>query len=144
MKMRRWIRKIVPFLAFLNIRQRYQRGSNVMKIEAAKAYVLGIKKSRSFLLGALFVSFSWVLLFSGLLLIHVAFFAYSDWSVRSKYLMALWLGGFEILIAGGIMFYLFREETWIKFSGIDHVVNSVLKKKTETASTSIHSPKGGR
>ena len=125
----RWIRKILPFLNFLNIRKRYQRRSSLIKIEVAKAYVLGVKKIRFFLLGVLFVLFSLVLFASGLLLIYTALFAYSGWTVQVKFMVALLLGVFEVLVASGILFYLFREETWVKFSGINHILNSVVKKE---------------
>lgn len=124
----RWIDKILPFLTFLGIRKSYRRRVSLMKIEAAKAYVLGVKKIRFFLLGVVFVLFSLALLASGLLLIHMAFFAYSGWSVQVKFLVALLLGCLEFLVASGILFYLFREETWVKFSGINHILNSVVKK----------------
>lgn len=137
--MLRWICKILPFLAFLNIRKRYQRRASLIKIEAAKAYVLGVKKIRFFFLGVLFVLFSLVLLASGLLLIHLALFTYSSWTIQVKFLVALLLGCLEFFAAIGILFYLFREETWVKFSGINHVLNSVLKKETGSLSSSIHS-----
>ena len=132
MSMFRWISKLFPFLAFLNVHKRYQRRASLLKLEAAKAYVLGIKKIRLFLLGALFVFFSLVLLASGLLLIHIALFSYSSWSAQMKFWMALALGCFEILAASAILYYLFSEETWVKFSGIKYVLNSVVKKKTES------------
>ena len=128
MSMFRWIRKILPFLVFLNIRKGCERRSSLIKIEVVKAYVLGVKKIRFFLLGVLFVLFSLVLLASGLLLIHLALFIYSGWTVQVKFLVAFLLGGFEVLVASGILFYLFREETWVKFSGINHILNSVIKK----------------
>ena len=123
-----WIRKILPFLVFLNIRKRYQRRSDLIKIEIAKAYVLGVKKIRFFLLGVVFILLSLVFLVSGLLLIHLAIFAYSGWTVQVKFLVALLLGCLEFFMASGILFYLFREETWVKFSGINHILNSVIKK----------------
>jgi hypothetical protein len=123
-----WLPKILPFLTFWNIRKRYQRSSSLIKIEAAKAYVLGIKKIRFFMLGALLVLFSLMLLGSGLLLIHLALFTYSNWPVQVKFLVAILLGGFEFFVASGILFYLFREETWIKLSGINYLLNSIVKK----------------
>jgi len=128
MSISRWIRKILPFLVFLNIRKGYQGGSSLIKIKVAKAYALGVKKIRLFLLGVLLVLFSLVLLTSGLLLIHMALFTYSGWSVQVKFLVAILLGCFEVFAASGILFYLFREETWVKFSGINHVLNLVIKK----------------
>ena len=136
MSMFRWMRKFLLFLAAFNIRKRYRKSASLIKIEAAKAYVLGVRKIRLFLLGALFVFFSLVLLASGLLLIHMAFFTYSTWTVQMKFLVALLLGCMEVFAASGILFYLFREETWIKFAGINHILNSVAKKEAEPFSSS--------
>ncbi len=97
-----------------------------MKIKAAQVYVLGVKKTRTFFLGALFVSVSFVFFINGLSLIQAAFFTYSIWSSEVKFVVALLLGGIEFLGAIGIFIYLFREETWGKFSGIHKVVNLVI------------------
>lgn len=126
----RWIRKILPFLVFLNIRKGCERRSSLIKIKVAKAYVLGVKTIRFFLLGALFALFSLVLFASGLLLIYTALFTYSGWTVQVKFMVALLLGGLEVLVASGILFYLFREEIWVKFSGINHILKSVVKKES--------------
>lgn len=96
-----------------------------MKIKAAQVYVLGVKKTRDFFLGALFLSVSFVFFINGLSLIQSAFFTYSMWSSEVKFVVALLLGGIEFLGAIGIFIYLFREETWSKFSGIHKVVNLV-------------------
>ena len=103
-----------------------------MKIEVAKVYILGVKKIRFFFLGALLVLFSLLLLASGLLLIYLALFVYSGWSIQLKFLLALLLGCCEFFIAWGILFYLFKEETWIKLSVINHMINSAGKKKART------------
>ena len=67
---------------------------------------------------------------SGLLLVYIALFAYLGWTVQVKFMVALLLGGFEVLVASSILFYLFREETWVKFSGINHMLNSVVRKES--------------
>ena len=128
MSMLRALRKFLPFLTFLSILTTYQRRVSLIKIEAAKAYVLGVKTMRFLLLSAMLALFSLVLFASGLLLIYTALFAYSGWSVQVKFLVALLLGGLEIFVASGILFYLFSEKTWVKFSGIKHVLNSAVKK----------------
>ena len=94
-----------------------------MKIRAAKAYVLGVKKIRLFFLGVLFVSVSFVFLVNSLSLVQTAIFTYSAWSNEMKFVVAMLLGGFEFLVAISIFIYLFREATWSKFYGIPQVVN---------------------
>lgn len=124
------IRRIVSPLLLFNIVGRYQGRAALMKIKAAQVYVVGIKKVRILFLGVLFVIFSFVLLGSGLFLIHTALFTYSMWSVGMKFIVALLLGGVEFMGAIGILFYLFREETWVKFCGIQKVLNSVVEDKS--------------
>lgn len=125
------IRKIFSPLLFLNIVSRYKGRSSLMKIKAAQAYVVGVKKIRIFFLGVLFVIFSFLLLGSGLFLINAALFSYSLWSDQMKFTMALLLGVIEFLGAIMILFYLFREETWVRFCGIQNVLNSVVKGKSD-------------
>jgi hypothetical protein len=127
--MRRLFQQLVSSFFLLNIVRRFRSRSSLIKIKAAQVYVLGVKKTRFFFLGVLFVSVSFVFLINGLSLIQVAFFTYSMWSNESKFFVALLLGGIEFLGAIGILVYLFREETWGKFSGIHKVVNLAVDKE---------------
>ena len=123
---RRLIGQLFSSFLLLNIVRRARNRSSLMKIKAARIYVLGVKKTRLFFLAVLFVLISFIFLINGLSLIQAAFFTYSMWSSEMKFIVALIFGGVESLGAIGILFYLFREETWSKFSGIHHVVNSVI------------------
>ena len=125
------IRKIVSPLLFLGIVNRYEGRSALLKIKAAQTYVVAVKKIRIFFLGILFAVFSLLLLGSGLFLVHTAFFSYSLWSFQVKFIVALVLGGVELLGAVIILFYLLREETWARFYGVSGVVNSVVNGKSE-------------
>jgi len=132
--MRRFIQQLIASLSLLNIVRRYKNRISSMKIKAAQAYVLGVKKTRIFFLGGLCVAVSFVLLINGLSLIQASFFTYSMWSNEMKFVVALILGGIEFLGAIGILIYLFREETWGKFSEIHKVVNSVVEDKSDKKS----------
>jgi hypothetical protein len=127
--MRRLFEQLVSSFFLLNIVRRCKGRASLMKIRAAQVYVLGVKKTRFFFLGALFVSVSFVFLINGLSLIQEAFFTYSMWSNEMKFVVALLLGGIEFLGAIGIFIYLFREETWSRFYGIQTMVNSVISEK---------------
>ena len=124
------IRTIISPMLFLNAVSRYNGRSSLMKIKAAQAYVTGVKKIRIFFLGVLLVIFSFVLLGSGLFLIHTALFTYSRWSFQMKFIAALVLGGIEFAGAIMFLFYVFREETWAKFCGIQKVLDSVVEGKS--------------
>jgi hypothetical protein len=127
--MRRLFEQLVSAFFLLTIVRKFKSRSSLMKIRAAQAYVLGVKKTRLFFLGALFVFVSFVFLINGLFLIQAAFFTYSRWSTEVKFIVALLLGGIEFLVATGVLIYLFREETWGNFSGIQKVVNSVIDEE---------------
>jgi hypothetical protein len=129
--MHRLFEKIVSAFFLLTIVRRVKSKSSLMKIRAAQAYVLGVKKTRLFFLGVLFVSISFVFLINGLSMIQTAFFTYSMWSSEMKFIVALLLGGIEFLGAIGVLIYLFREETWGKFTGIHKVVNLVIKEESK-------------
>jgi len=62
MLMFRWILKILPFLTILGIRKKYQKRVSLMKIEVAKAYVLGIGKIRFFSWERCLYCFHWCFL----------------------------------------------------------------------------------
>jgi len=126
---RRLFQQLVSSLLLLNIVGRYKNRTSLMKIKVAQAYVHGVKKTRIFFLGVLCVSVSIIFLINGLSLVQEAFFNYSMWSNEMKFAVALSIGGIEFLGAAGILIYLFREETWSKFSGIQKVINLVVDQE---------------
>ena len=135
MTVRRLIHQLFSTFLFLNTVRRYESRSSLLKIKAAQAYVLGVKKTRTFFLGALFALVSFVFLINGLFLIQTAFFTYSLWSSEVKFVVALLIGGIEFLGAAGILIYLFREEIWGKFFGIHKVVNLAIDKESQNKET---------
>jgi hypothetical protein len=116
---------VMKVFSFLSLRRKV----SLMKIKAAKAYVVGVKKTRVFLLGAMLVLVSLVFLADGLSLAHTALFVFSGWSDQTKFTVALLLGIGEFLVAMGILWCLFREETWVRFTHITKVVNAVVGKR---------------
>jgi hypothetical protein len=129
--MRGLFEKLVSAVLLLTVARKFKSRSSLMKIRAAKAYVLVIKKIRLFCLGILFVTISFILLMNGITLVQAAIFTYSTWSNEAKFISGLLLGGIEFLTAVGILIYLFREETWSKFSGIPQVVNLVINEERQ-------------
>ena len=104
-------------------------GSSLLKIKAAQGYVLGVKKTRVFFLGALLVLVCFMFLLNGLSLIQTAVFTYSMWSSEVKFAVALFIGGVELVGAVCVLIYLFREETWGRFFGIDKVINAAIEQE---------------
>ncbi len=132
MGIRQAIHQMLAYL-FLSIAKICKNRTSLLKIKSAQAYVLGVKKTRGFFLGVLFVLIALVFLINGLSLIQTALFTYSMWGNEVKFAVALILGGIEFFGAAGILIYLFKEETWGKFSGIPKVLNSVLEKRSGNA-----------
>lgn len=126
---RRLASQLFSSFLLLNIVRRYKSRTSLIKIKAARMYVLGVKKTRIFFLGALFVLVSFVFLINGLFLVQSALFNFSMLSNEVKFVAALLLGGIEFLGAIGVLIYLFREETWGKFTEIHKVVNLVVDEK---------------
>jgi len=137
--MRRLLEQLLSAFLLLTVVRRFKGGASLMKIKAAQAYVLGVKKTRIFFLGVLFVFVSLVFLFNGLSLIQSAFFTYSMWSNEIKFVVALMLGGIEFLGATALLIFLFKEETWGRFSGIQKVVNLVVNEDDKNNELTGHS-----
>jgi hypothetical protein len=127
--MRLLFEQLLSGLFLLRFVRRFKNRTALMKIRAAQAYVLSVKKIRVFFLGALFVLISFVFFINGISLIQSAIFTYSMWSNEIKFVVALLLGGIEFLLAIGVFIYLFREETWSRFYGVQKVVNLVIDKE---------------
>ena len=135
MTIRRLISQLFSSFLLLNIIRRCESGSSLLKIKAAQGYVLGVKKTRVFFLGALLVLVCFVFLINGLSLIQTAVFTYSMWSSEVKFAVALLIGGVELVGAVCVLIYLFREESWGRFFGIQKVVNLAIDKKGQDNKT---------
>ena len=129
--MRRLVEQFVSAFFLLTIVRKLKGKASLMRIRAAQAYVLGVKKTRIFFLGVLFVLVSFVFLINGISLIQSALFTYSMWSMEVKFVAALIIGGLEFLGAMGVLIFLFREETWGRFSGIPKVVDLAVGEESK-------------
>jgi hypothetical protein len=130
--MPRLIRQLFSSFLLLGIVRGYKNRTSLMKIKAAQTYVLGVQKTRLFCLAIFFMTLSLVFLVNGLSLIQASLFTYSMWSSETKSVAALILGGVEFFGAIIIFIYLFREETWSKFSGIRKVVDLIVNEKEKS------------
>jgi len=137
--MRRLLEQLVSAFLLMTIVKKAKNRTALIKIRGAQAYVLGVKKTRTFFLGCLFVFISIMFLVNGLYLIQTAVFTYSMWSNEKKFLVALIFGGIEFLGATGILIYLFREETWGRFSGVQKVVNLVINEEDKNNDLTVQS-----
>lgn len=128
--MKTFLRRIISSLIFFNVVQGVKGKSSLIKIRAAQFYIRGVRKARLLFIGILALVATFILLGSGLSLIHSALFTYSQWSLQVKFIAALILGAVEFLGAVIILLFVCREETWVKYSGIQRMVNSAIEAKS--------------
>ncbi len=131
MSIQRMTKKLLSLFMVAGLTGSYQRKMAIFKINAAKTYIIGIKKIRFLALAVLFILIALAVFVCGLILVHAALFAYSPWSAQTKWIAALVLGAFEITAAAVMMIFVFKESTWIKFLAIDQVVRTVTKNKSD-------------
>jgi len=127
--------KLLSAFLFTNMLKRYKNKTFLMKIKVARGYIIGVKKTRLLSVGILFVFLALTFLISGLFLIQAALFTYSAWSNVMKFNIALILGVLEFTAALSVLFYLFREETWVKFSGMENVIKAIVENEGDRHET---------
>lgn len=96
-----------------------------LKLQAAAAYVAGVRKTRQAFIALLGSFLLLLLMMSGFLLIHVALFIWLPWSLPLKALILLILG--LVYLGGGlaVVFRLSSDRTWMKFAKVDHILASL-------------------
>ena len=133
MAIARIIRRLFSVYLLVNTVKKCENGTALMKIKAARVYVVGVKKTRAFFLGAVFVLVAFAMLINGLSLIQTAVFMYSTWNNDVKLTVALAIGALELAAAVGILYCLFSEERWGRFFGINKVVDLAIGRETVSA-----------
>jgi hypothetical protein len=99
------------------------------KIRAAACYVNGVKVTRRLLILWCKLVFCLVLLGIGLALIPIALCLYMPWAPQTKAIVAISFGFVYIVVALLVMLDSFSQKRWMKVSGANELVNSVLEKK---------------
>ena len=135
MAINRLAHRLFSSFLFVNMLKGYKNRVSLVRIKVAQGYVVGVKKTRLVSLGVLSVLIALALFVSGLFLIQAALFTYSTWSNQVKFNAALILGILEFAGAISILIYLFRDETWIKFSEMDKVIHSIVESEGDCDET---------
>ena len=98
------------------------------KIKAVKFYVLGLRTAReTFICGVLVLALLLVI-FGGLILVHVGIFLLIP-SMVVKSILMIALGA---VYTGGALYFLLQqcsEKNWMELSGADKLVEQVLKER---------------
>ncbi len=131
----RLIQKILTPLLFVRTVSQIKGRASLVKIKAAQLYVQGVQKTRILFLGIVLVMFAFVLLFSGLFLIHMGLLIYLPWDVNQLWIITCVLGVIEFSLAAALLAYLFSEKTWARFTEVSKILDYAVETKNK---------KGGR
>ena len=94
-----------------------QLSLRLLKIEATKSYVHGVRLARLSALGLLGMGLLIGLICLGVLLFHVGLFLLLPWSLAAKAVLGMVLGLTYAGIGGGALYAALDEKVWMKKSG---------------------------
>lgn len=102
----------------LRILVNYQHLSiRMLKIEAAKSYLHGVRLARLSALGLIRVVFVIGLIGGGVLLLHAGVFILLPWTVKAKAILGLVLGTAYVVTGVLLLRAAMDEKTWLQKSG---------------------------
>jgi len=97
----------------------------MLKIEAAKSYLHGVRLARLSALGLIGVVFMIGLIGVGVLLLHAGVFILLPWSVKAKALLGLVLGTAYVVAGVSLLRLAMDEKTWLEKSGCVKMLEEV-------------------
>ncbi len=104
-----------------------QLSLQLLRIEAAKAYIHGVKMARLSTLMLMRLGLVIGLICFGMVLVHICLFILLPWSIESKAILGLGLG-LVYLIGGGVVLYInMSEQNWMDKSGATKLLNEALR-----------------
>lgn len=101
----------------------YRRLSiQLLRIEAAKSYLHGVKMARQSAIGVMLLGLIIALITVGALIFHAGLFILLPWTVESKAILGLCLG-LVYMVGGGVaLCAVMNEKIWMKKSGAARMV----------------------
>jgi hypothetical protein len=104
-------------LVLMAVLRRYRRDiTRLARIEATALYVKTVRGTRLTFLSGIGVALCLCVLLAGFILIHVALLVCLPWTIRAKALLLLVCGIVYMLVAGGILISVSREDYWMRIS----------------------------
>jgi hypothetical protein len=99
----------------------------LLKIEAAKAYLHGVQVARWSALGLIGMGLVIGLICCGVLLFHVGLFMLLPWSIEAKAVLAMVLGLAYIAIGWFALHAAMNEKTWMEKSGAAGMLEEAIR-----------------
>jgi len=107
----------------------YRRLSiDLLKIQAAMAYVKGVQTMRRWWIGALLLASVLLFLAAGFVIIHVGFFLWVPWAPATKGVILLCLGLIYMGLALAVIFKLCSEKAWMEGSQANKLIEQATRK----------------
>jgi len=103
----------------------------LLKIEAAKSYVHGVRMARLSALGLLRMGLVIGAISLGALLFHVGLFVLLPWTVAAKAVLAMVLGLAYVVIGGVVLRMAMDERTWMEKSGAAELLTEAMRSSKE-------------
>jgi hypothetical protein len=97
----------------------------LLKIEAAKSYLYGVRTARLSAMGLVRVGLMIGLICIGVLLLHAGLFVLLPWTWKAKALFAMSLGVAYVVIGGVTLRAAMDEKTWMEKSGAAEMLKEV-------------------
>lgn len=103
---------------------------DLLKIEAAMAYLKVLKGTRRFFIIATLLLFFVVVLGCGFLLVPIALLLFMPWDPNTKAIVGVCIGAAYVIIPIVVISMLLSEKRWVKWSGVGKLMRDVNLPKT--------------
>jgi hypothetical protein len=103
---------------------------DLLKIEAAIAYLKVLQGTRRFVMVVMLLFFFVVVLGCGFLLIPIALLLFMPWAPETKAIVSICIGAAYVVIPIIVISMLLSEKRWVKWSGVGKLIRQVNRPKS--------------
>jgi hypothetical protein len=103
---------------------------DLLKIEAAIAYLKVLQGTRRFVIVTMLLFFFVVVLGCGFLLIPIALLLFMPWAPETKAIVGICIGAAYVVIPTIVISMLLSEKRWIRWSGVGKLIRQVNRPKS--------------
>ena len=108
-----------------------QLSLQLLKIEAVKVYLRGVRMARSSAIGLMRMALFIMLISFGVLLLHAGLFLLLPWSVEAKAILGICLGLAYLVVGGVALHSAMAEKTWMRKSGATDMLEAAAGQPKE-------------
>lgn len=124
--------KMISISSFVRdlIESYIQTTIDLLKIEAAIAYLKALKGTRRFVIVTMLLFFFVVVLGCGFLLIPIALLLFMPWTQETKAIVGICIGAAYVVIPIIVISMLLSEKRWIRWSGVGKLIRQVNRRES--------------